>query len=414
MGSYALWERCCAVDYAHGISEYRGAAVMLPSNLRIAIVHEWLVTFGGSELVLRELLRLFPRAEVFTLIDTMDPDQREFLGVQRTKASFLNRIPGVEGRHRSLLPLFPAAVRSLDVSQFDVVISNSHAVAKGVRTHDRQLHLCYCLSPMRYAWDLREQYLTEAGLATGVRGVLARSLLEALRRWDRRNSRGVDAFSTLSRYVGDRIQRAYGRQSTVVYPPVDTEFFTPVPALRAAAEYYVTASRFVPYKRMDLIARAFSLLPDRKLVVIGDGPDAAKVRAAAGANVTLLGHVDRSRLRDVLRGARAFVFAAEEDFGIAPLEAQACGVPVIAYGRGGAMETVRGIGSERPTGLHFSEQTAESIAAAVVEFERVSGSFSPEACRANAECFSEARFREQFGEWVEREWLVFTSSRLPQ
>jgi glycosyltransferase involved in cell wall biosynthesis len=378
---------------------------MLPPNVRVAIVHEWLVTFGGSELVLRELLRLYPNAQVFTLIDTMGVEDRRFLGVDRTTSSFLNRFPGVRRRHRSLLPLYPAAVRSLNVRDFDVVLSNSHAVAKSVRTTDRQLHVSYCLSPMRYAWDLREQYLSEAGIATGVRGVLARTLLESLRRWDKRTSVDVDAFATLSHYVADRIQRAYGRDATVVYPPVDTEFFTPGESIETG-EYYVTASRFVPYKRVDLIARAFSAMPDKRLLVIGDGPDAAKVRAAAGPNVTLLGHVNRERLRDVLRGARAFIFAAEEDFGIAPLEAQACGVPVIAFGRGGARETVRGLDSDSPTGIHFAAQTVESIASAVGEFERAR--ISPAACRENAEAFSEERFRENFGSFVDRKWAAFS------
>jgi glycosyltransferase involved in cell wall biosynthesis len=378
---------------------------MLPPNVRVAIVHEWLVTFGGSELVLRELLRLYPNAHVFTLIDTMGVEDRRFLGVDRTTSSFLNRFPGVRQRHRSLLPLYPAAVRSLNVRDFDVVLSNSHAVAKSVRTTDRQLHVSYCLSPMRYAWDLREQYLSEAGIATGVRGVLARTLLESLRRWDKRTSVDVDAFATLSHYVADRIQRAYGRDATVVYPPVDTEFFTPGESIETG-EYYVTASRFVPYKRVDLIARAFSAMPDKRLLVIGDGPDAAKVRAAAGPNVTLLGHVNRERLRDVLRGARAFIFAAEEDFGIAPLEAQACGVPLIAFGRGGARETVRGLDSVSPTGIHFAAQTVESIASAVGEFERAR--ISPAACRENAEAFSEERFRENFGSFVDRKWAAFS------
>lgn len=374
-----------------------------PSAAKIAIVHEWLVTMGGSELVLRELLRMYPRAEVFTLIDTMAAEQRQFLGVARTTTSFLNRIPGIERRYRSALPLFPSAVRGLDVSKFDIVISNSHAVAKGVRTHSGQLHVSYCLSPMRYAWDLREQYLAESGLDRGLRGAAARVTLDRLKSWDARNSVGVNAFATLSHYVADRIRRAYGRDATVVYPPVDVEFFSP--GTDAAGEYYITASRFVPYKRVDLIARAFSLLPDRNLVVVGDGPDAAKVRAAAGPNVEMVGQVSRERLRELLRGARAFVFAAEEDFGIAPLEAQACGVPVIAYGRGGAMETVRGLEHAAPTGVHFGQQTAEAIAAAVREFE--SREFSREACRENALRFSESRFRNEMGAFVEREWRAF-------
>ena len=374
--------------------------------MKIAIVHEWLTTLGGSELVLREMLRLFPDASVFTLIDRMAPDDRAFVGVQKLTTSFLDAIPGVGTRYRSLLPLYPAAIRSLDVTSFDVVISSSHSVAKNVRTRDGQLHITYCHSPMRYAWDLREQYLREAGLSTGIRGFMARALLDSLRRWDRIRSADVDVFVTNSRYVADRIQRAYDRSSTVIYPPVDVDFFMPGPGDDSLGEYYATVSRFVPYKRVDLIARAFAHLPDRKLVIVGDGPDADKVRAAAGDNVVLLGRASRERVRTVLRGARAFLFAAEEDFGIAPVEAQACGAPVIAFGRGGALETVIATDDPSRTGIFFPEQTPESIAGAVREFERAS-SISRDACRANAERFSEARFRREFGALVAREWKRF-------
>jgi len=375
--------------------------------MRVAIVHEWLVTLGGSELVLAELLKIYPDAQVFTLLDAMPRAQRDFLGVGDVRTSFLQRIPGIEKRYRSLLPLFPAAVRSLDVRDFDVVISNSHSVAKGVHTLAGQLHVSYCLSPMRYAWDLREQYLRESGNDRGVRGMLARSLLGRLRAWDRANAAHVDVFATLSHYIGARIQRAYGRESTVVYPPVDTNFFTPGSSSRRDA-YYVTASRFVPYKRIDLIARAFALLPDRKLIIAGEGPDERKIRAAAGANVELVGRVDRDALRDLLRGARAFLFAAEEDFGIVPVEAQACGTPVIAYGRGGVVETVVAgdeIPAERRTGEFFLEQDAAAIADAVRRFE--SRTIDPGACRVNAERFGEARFRREFEALVARSWASF-------
>jgi glycosyltransferase involved in cell wall biosynthesis len=375
--------------------------------VKVAIVHEWLTTLGGSELVLREILRLYPEASVFTLIDKMSSDDRAFIGVREVRTSFLDAIPSVGSRYRAFLPLYPAAVRGLDVSGFDLVISSSHAVAKNVRTHDRQLHISYCHSPMRYAWDLREQYLREAGLAHGVRGHMARALLDWLQRWDRARSTDVDVFVTNSNYVADRIQRAYGRSSAVVYPPVDVDFFSPGPKDDSLGDYYVTVSRFVPYKRVDLIARAFAELPDRKLVIVGDGPDAEKVRTAAGSNVVMLGRASRDRVRTVLRGARAFLFAAEEDFGIAPVEAQACGTPVIAFGRGGALETVVDANNTTRTGVFFREQASESIAAAVREFERLPSPISRDSCRANAERFSEARFRREFGSLVEREYAAF-------
>jgi glycosyltransferase involved in cell wall biosynthesis len=381
--------------------------------VKVAIIQEWLVTLGGSELVLSELLKVFPGAKVFTLVDHMSAENKAFLGAGNTTTSFLQNIPGIERRYRNFLPLFPAAVRSLDVSAFDVVISNSHAVAKGVRTHARQLHVSYCLSPMRYAWDLREQYLRESGNDKGVRGMLARTMLERLRRWDKANSADVDAFATLSHYIGDRIRRAYDRASTVIYPPVDTDFFTPGDT-SVNGEYYITASRFVPYKRIDAIAAAFRELPDRRLVIVGEGPDAEKIRRAAGPNVELAGRVGRNELRSLLRGARAFIFAAEEDFGIAPVEAQACGLPVIAFGRGGAVETViggRDAADDERTGVFFNEQTPGAIAGAVRAFEAMS--ISRGACRVNAERFTEARFRSEFRALVEREWAHFRSTIAP-
>jgi glycosyltransferase involved in cell wall biosynthesis len=333
-----------------------------------------------------------------------------------SRTSWLQLFPGVARYYRSLLPLMPAAARSLDLRGFDVVLSISHAVAKGVRTHRGQRHLCLCLSPMRYAWDLREQYLEETGLGTGTRRWLADRVLDRVQRWDRRSSSRVDAFASISRYIADRVRRAYGRESEIIYPPVDVEFFTPddaipergrghgaLPGFRLpGSDFYVTASRFVPYKRVDLIARAFAEDGRRKLVVVGDGPDASKVRSAAGANVTLLGRRPREVLRDCLRRARAFVFAAEEDFGIAPVEAMACGTPVIAYGRGGVVETVRPLGFSDPSGLFFEEQTTAAIRSALDLFERRAEEISSAACRGRAEQFSASVFRDRLAAFVAR------------
>jgi glycosyltransferase involved in cell wall biosynthesis len=380
--------------------------------VKVAIAHDWLVTLGGSELVLRELLRIFPDATVFTLIDKMPEPDRSFIGVARSRTSFLDRLPGVASTYRRLLPLFPVAMSALDLGEFDLVISNSHAIAKGVRTRAHQLHLCYCLSPMRYAWDLRTQYLEETGLARGVRGYAANRVLDGLRRWDRATSTRVDSFITLSRYIADRIKRAYGRNATVIYPPVDVGYFDLEPGRRpGSGDYYFTMSRFVPYKRIDLIARAFAQLPERRLVIAGDGPDAAKVRAAAGPNVELVGRVERDRAKSLLGGARAFLFAAEEDFGIAPVEAQARGVPVIAYGRGGALETVRGLDDHAPTGVFFEQQSEAAIVDAVRRFEAGAGRIEPMACRANAERFAEHVFRTEFAAFVDREWRSFRDRR---
>ncbi len=363
--------------------------------MKVAIVHDWLETPGGAELVLKELLAVFPGADVFTMIDQRSPENRDMLGATRVTTSWLQNMPRLKKNYRSWLPLMPLALRSLDVSGYDLVISNSHAVAKGVRTHSKQLHVCYCLSPIRYAWDLKEQYLREAGLDSGVKGALASAMLEKMRKWDLANTTGVDAFVTLSRYIAERIERAYGRESIVIYPPVDTEFFTP--SGEAREDFYVTASRFVPYKRIDMIATAFRALADRKLIVIGDGPDEGKVRAAAGHNVELVGRLSREEVRSYLRRAKAFVFAAEEDFGIAPVEAQACGTPVIAFGRGGVTETV--VNGE--TGIFYTEQTAEALADAVRRFESGAGKISEARCRENALRFQATNFRRDFLRFVD-------------
>jgi glycosyltransferase involved in cell wall biosynthesis len=261
---------------------------------------------------------------------------------------------------------------------------------------------------MRYAWDLRDQYLAESGLNTGIRGVVAHRLLDSLKEWDRAGSADVDEFVTLSHYIGDRIRRAYERSATGIYPPVDVEFFTPGPGDETfGGDYYVTVSRFVQYKRIDLIARTFASMPDRRLIIVGDGPDAEKIRAASGPNVTLVGRASRERVRSLLRGARAFLFAAEEDFGIAPVEAQACGIPVIAYGRGGVLETVYDGDGSAKTGVFFSEHTTDAIARAIQQFESLTVPILASACRTNAERFSEERFRREFDAFVQAEWQRF-------
>lgn len=370
---------------------------------RVAIVHDWLATPGGAELVLEQLLAIFPGAHLFTMIDQRSPDVRaSSLKSVKITTSWLQYVPGIKRSYRSWLPLMPLALRSLNTARYDIVISNSHAVAKGIRTGPRQLHVCYCLSPMRYAWDLKSQYLKEAGLDRGPKGALASAMLERMRRWDLANTGHVRAFATLSRYIAERIERAYAREAQVIYPPVDTEYFAPDDTPRE--DFYVTASRFVPYKRVDLIAQAFRTMPRRRLVVIGDGPDATKVRAAAGPNVELVGRLRRQEVRAYLRRARAFVFAADEDFGIAPVEAQACGTPVIAFGRGGVTETVCGLDSPVPTGVFYAEQSAESLTAAIARFEALRPAINSGACRRNAMRFRSALFREQFQAFVRSEY----------
>ena len=371
---------------------------------RIAVVHDWLDTWGGGENVLAQILHAYPDADLFSLVDFLPEPLRPQLQGKHARTTFLQRMPGARKHFRGYLPLFPRAIDSLDLSAYDLILSSSHAVAKGARTRPGQVHVCYCHTPMRYAWDLRDQYLEPRGLGSGVRGLVVHHLLDRLRDWDRATSARVDEFVANSAFVRERIARFYDRAAAVIHPPVDTDYFTQ--AGKADSDYYLAASRWVPYKRIDVIAAAFRELPELRLIVAGAGPEAARIKAAAGANVEFAGHVPRERMRELLRGARAFVFAAEEDFGILPVEAQACGTPVIAYGQGGARETLRGVGRDRPTGLFFDAQAPEAVAAAIRRFEALVPGIDRADCRANAMQFSTPRFAAEYTEFVERAWAA--------
>jgi len=372
-------------------------ALDLHKDLRVAIVHDWLTVRGGAERVLDRMLRLFPQAHLYSMVDFMSEEDRVFLGGAPVKTSFIQGMPWARRGYRSYLPLMPLAVEQFDLSRYDLVLSSSHSVAKGVITGPDQLHICMCYSPMRYAWDLQNQYLVQTGLHTGLRGVLARWFLHRIRIWDARTANGVDRFLAISRFIARRIWKTYRRESVVVYPPVDMDAF---PLREEKDDFFVTASRLVPYKKIDLIAAAFRSMPDRRLVVIGDGPEASRIASQAGGNVTMLGRQAPAALLDHMQRARAFILAAEEDFGIAPVEAQACGTPVIAYGKGGAIETVRGLESPEPTGVFFPEQEPEAVAGAIDLFERERGGITPAACRRNALRFSAPRFDREFSHQV--------------
>ena len=374
-------------------------ASRVASQLRVAVVHEWLESYAGSERCLEQILAVVPNADLFAVVDFLPDDQRAFLGGRRPRTSFVQRLPFARRAFRAYLPLMPLAVEQLDLSGYDLVVSSSHAVAKGVLVGPDALHVCYCHSPLRYAWDLQHEYLREAGLEGGPRSLVVRWLLHRLRMWDARSADGVDVFVANSAFVARRIRRAYRRDATVVAPPVDVEAFTPG---GVRGDYYVTASRFVPYKRVPMIVEAFRALPNRRLVVIGDGPERDAVRRAAGPNVELLGHQPREALRGWLRGARAYLFAAVEDFGISPLEAQACGTPVIAYGGGALPETIPGLDAAAPCGVLYDEQTAAGLRAGIAAFEAAADRVTSAACRRNAERFSAPRFRAEFLRLLDR------------
>lgn len=349
------------------------------------MVHEWLLDYAGSERVLREILAVVPAADLFALIDRPDEELAAAIPQRARGTSFLQRWPRPQKWLRYYVPLMPLAVRGLDVSAYDIVISSSHAVAKGVMTHNGQFHLSYVHTPMRYAWDLREQYLSAAGLDRGPLGWAARFALERLRRWDARSAAGVDRFLANSAHVAGRIRRAYGREAEVLHPPVDVEAFSPG---GQREDFYLTVSRLEAYKRVDLLVEAFARMPGRRLVVVGSGSELARLRAAAPANVELRGRLPTPEVVELMQSARAFLFAGIEDFGIVMAEAQACGTPVVAFARGGAAEIVR-----EDTGVLFAEQTPPAVVDAVERVESMQ--LSAQACRENALRFDRARFRER-------------------
>lgn len=363
--------------------------------MRVAIVHDWFVVYAGAERVVEQLLEVYPQADLFGLVDFLPASERGFIGDRPVKTSFLQKMPFARNHYREYLPLFPLAIEQLDLRGYDLVISSSYAVAKGVITSPDQLHVCYCHSPIRYAWDLREEYLEERNIAAGLRSILPRIVLHRLRAWDVLTAGGPDHYIANSEFIRARIQKFYRRPAIVIHPPVDVHRFRP---MADKDDFYLTVSRSVPYKKIPLIVSAFRQMPMRRLVVIGDGPEGSKIRAAAegAANIEVLGFQPNDVVESHMRRARAFVFAAMEDFGIVPLEAQACGTPVIAFGAGGSLETVRGLGhANKPTGVFFETQTPESIVDAVNRFELNAEMFSAEQCREHAVRFSPERFRRE-------------------
>lgn len=375
-------------------------------DARVAIIHDWLTVYAGAERVLEQMLHTLPQADLFSLVDFLPPDGRSFIQNKSVTTSFLQRLPFAKTKYRQYLPLMPIAIEQFDLGDYDLIISSSHAVAKGVLTGPDQLHLCMCYSPIRYAWDLQHPYLVDSGLTRGIKSAVARTILHYIRLWDSRTANGVDEFIAISRFIARRIYRVYRRPSTIIYPPVDTSQFE---LHETKDDFYLTASRLVPYKRIDLIVDAFAELPDKRLVVIGDGPDFDKIKAKAGPNVQLLGYQPYAALKDHMQRARAFIFAAEEDFGIVPLEAQACGTPVIAFGKGGSLETVRGLPDPEPTGVYFEAQTTESLRRAIARFE--TATFDPQVLRRHAESFSVPRFRDEFERFVAEQYRAFREAR---
>lgn len=382
----------------------KGCLDEFETRVKVAIVHEWFVTHAGSEKVVEQILKLFPDADLFSLVDFLAPEQRGFIQHKPVTTSFIQQLPLAKRHFRQYLLLMPFAVEQFDLSDYDLIISSSHAVAKGVITRPDQLHISYIHTPIRYAWEFQHQYLQQSKLGWGLKGIMARLILHYLRLWDFASANRADVLVANSHYIARRIQKTYRRSATVVYPPVDVQRFQ---ADLPRDNFYLAVARFVPYKRVDLIIAAFAQL-GYPLVVIGDGTNCDRMCRLATPNITLLGYQTDAVVADYLQRCKAFIFAAEEDFGITPVEAQAAGAPVIAYGKGGAVETV----IPYQTGLLFTAQTVESLMSTVKEFEALSSPLSASIIRQQAERFSETQFRSNFFKFVQQSLSEFTQSAL--
>lgn len=369
--------------------------------MKVAIVQEWLVTVGGSDKVVKAILDVFPDADIYTLVAKKEVCDELGIPWEKVHTSFIQKMPLGTKKHRAYLPLFPFAIEQFDLRGYDVVISSSHCVAKGVLTKADQLHICYCHSPIRYCWDMYNEYLEESHLDKGFKSWLVRLMLHPIRQFDAIAGSRVDYYISNSDYVGQRIRKTYRRKATTIHPNIDISNFE---LCNDKQEYYLASSRLVAYKKIDTIIEAFNQMPDKKLVVIGGGPNLEAYRKLAKDNVTVMGYQPFDVLKDKMQHAKAFVFAADEDFGMIPIEAQSCGTPIIAYGHGGSLETVNG----GKTGLFFYEQTPEAIVEAVNKFEAMgSQPFAPADCRQWAEGFSEERFKREIKEFVEEKYEEF-------
>ena len=364
-------------------------------EFKYALVHEWLTpkATGGSELVVKEILKYID-SDLYALIDFESINPESYLYGRSIGTTFLQHLPLARNGVQKYLPLLPLAIEQLDLREYDVILSSSHAVAKGILTSPHQLHICYCHTPMRYAWDLTFDYLNNSSMGKGIPGIFTKYLLHRLREWDVISANRVDYFIANSQHTARRIWRCYRRQAKVIYPPVDLERFS---FQAEKEEFYLTVSRLVSYKKVSLIVEAFNQL-QKPLVIIGDGIELDKIRQLANTNVQVLGFQSHDIVEKYMEKAKAFVYTACEDFGIALVEAQACGTPVIAYQGGGASEIVKDIRQypETGTGLLFNSQKAESIVEAVKTFEKYNSQLNPENCRLQASNFESTIFKKSY------------------
>lgn len=365
--------------------------------MRIALVCDWLTGMRGGERCLEAVCELYPEADIFTLIH-MPGSVSATIESHKIHTSYIRRLPWGGNRFRRWLPLFPNAIKQFDFRGYDYILSFSHCAAKGIRVPSGIPHICYCHTPMRYAWHMRDEYLRRLGCLQ--RPVVA-LILNHMRNWDRKTSSGVTHFIAVSSNVHGRIKDAYGRESVIIHPPVDCERLT---LSEANDGYYLIVSALVPYKRVDLAVKAFDGF-DRKLIVVGNGPELPSLKSSAPSNVSFVESADDSEVVDYMQRCRALVFPGEEDFGIVPLEAQSCGKPVIAFGKGGAPETVVGINPDdeedaEATGIFFHEQTPEALRRAILQFEKIEDRFDGRICRSNALKFDRPIYKQAMQDYI--------------
>ena len=366
-------------------------------KLKVAIVHDWFTVDGGAEKVCREIINLYPEADVFSLIDFLsDSDRITILKGKKSTTSIIQKFPFAKKYYRYYLPWFPYAIEQINLTNYDLIISSSYAVAKGVLTHSNQVHVCYCHSPMRYLWDLYFSYIPKSKWSNFPIAYFMRHYISKLRQWDVISSNRVDAFIANSNNIAKRIKKVYRRESTVVYPPLFTDKF---PLVSLKEDYYVSASRLVPYKKVELAILAFKKLPNKRLKIIGDGPEYLKLRqlAKGSPNIEMLGFLEEADFSSVIGKAKAFINSSFEDFGIAPVEAQACGTPIIGYAKGGVLETT----IENNTAIYFHEQTPEAIIEAIEKFEKAT-LWTAQEIHKYASSFNNKRFAKEFTKVVEQ------------
>jgi glycosyltransferase involved in cell wall biosynthesis len=369
--------------------------------MKSAIIHDWIYSISGAEKVLEAINLLFP-SDIYTLIKNESNLSDTKLPIVDIKTSFIQRLPFAKERYPYYLPFYPKAIESFNLKNYEVIISSSSCAAKGVKKNSKQLHICYCHTPMRFLWDMCEDYLKIYHLEKGFKSTLAKVLFSKLRKWDIKTAHRVDYFIANSKHTANRIKQVYNREATVIYPPVDIDFYSQEEGTRQ--DYYVTVARFVPYKRIDLIIETFNNFPDKKLLILGQGPQKKKLLSLIKSkNIKLCGYVSNLELRRAVSRARAFIYMAHEDFGILPVEAQACGTPIIAYGKGGVLETTK----EGITSVLFGNQTIADLKLAILKFEKIEKTFQANEIKSFASQFSRERFNLEFSSFVRTAYSKF-------